>query len=596
MQYDSVALNTFWSRLISICDEAEAGVIRTAFSLVIRESRDFCCCLLDPKGDCIAQGSLGIAVFAGCIPLIAKEVLQRVPAETLEPGDVVINNNPWENSGHLYDIFALEPIFYKGKLVALAGSVVHWPDIGGRGPMPDNRSIFEEGLLLWSVKIAKKGQFNEEVLQIIRDNVRYPDEVMGDFNSQLVGNNLMRNKLIELIEMQGIADFGTLSETILSRSEGAMREAVAKIPDGDFEGEIEGDGIDGDFTVKVSVSVRGTDIHVDYTGTSPQSEWSINSMPLYSKAQTLIGIKALVAPHLPNNSGQMRPVTVTMPLGTIVNPRPRSVGAASRTVLGDLCLSAVYAALAKALPERLQAETRGCTGAFRIQGVDDYGRLFEAVLLHSSGMGGRYSGDGPSGVAWPSTITSTPTEVQEYVTPALLVERVQLRPDSGGPGRHRGGCGVEYDVRIMGKASGACLPKMKGTMHQARGLLGGHPGEGGNLAINGSPLPAMRTFDVRGGDLISVKMDGGGGVGDPLERDPALVLEDVISGLVSPEQADASYGVALDMATERVDWEGTKKLRGSRPVGKWCFDRRSRYAVRPCDPGHHLEPADAPTD
>ncbi|MBI2864601.1 MAG: hydantoinase B/oxoprolinase family protein [Chloroflexi bacterium] len=568
MQYDPVTLNIIWNRLISICDEAETGVIRTAFSPVIRESRDMCCCLVDPKGDSFAQGSLGIAVFAGCTPLIAKEVLRRVPAETLEPGDIVINNDPWENSGHLYDVFALEPIFYRGKLVALAGSIVHWPDIGGRGLTADNRSIFEEGLLLRSVKIARKGQFNEEVLQIIRDNVRYPDDVMWDFNSQLVGNNLMRNKLIELIETQGIEDFGTLSETILARSEGAMRETIAKIPDGDYEGETQGFGIDGDFTAKARVSVRGTDIHVDYTGTSSQSEWAINSMPQYSKAQTLIGIKALVAPHLPNNSGQARPVTVTMPLGTIVNPRPRSVGAACRHILGDLCIYAVYGALAQGLPERMQAETRAGVGAFGVQGIDDNGRLFHALLHHTSGMGGRYNGDGPGSVAWPPNMANSPTEIQEYVAPALLVERLQMRTDSGGPGKYRGGCGAEYDVRIMGKASLACFPKMKGIMPEARGLLGGHPGAAGGVAINGTPLPDMRAFDVRGGDLISVKMYGGGGVGDPLERDPALVLEDAVSGLVSPEQAAASYGVVLDMAAERVDWEGTAKLRRFRRGGE----------------------------
>ncbi|MDO8670275.1 MAG: hydantoinase B/oxoprolinase family protein, partial [Dehalococcoidia bacterium] len=255
MHLDPVALDIIWSRLIGICQEAETALMRTSFSLIVRESQDLCCVLTDAKGDAVAQGFGKLPSIAVAVPLTVKNMLKKYPAENLEPGDILITNDSFLATGHLYDATVVEPIFHQGNLVALAGSMAHWPDIGGGGGRADNRSIYEEGLQLPIIKIAKKGQLNEEVLEIIRQNVRLPNDVMGDFRAQLVANNLMRTRLIDLIETQGIANFGELGETILARSEAAMRRAIRQIPDGDYDHEVCIDGFERPLKIKVKLSV-----------------------------------------------------------------------------------------------------------------------------------------------------------------------------------------------------------------------------------------------------------------------------------------------------------------------------------------------------
>ncbi|MDO8673212.1 MAG: hydantoinase B/oxoprolinase family protein [Dehalococcoidia bacterium] len=582
-KYDPVALDIIWNRLISIVSEAERGLMRTAFSLQITMADDMSCVLMDTRGNSVAQGVHSLIAFVCGAPLTAKGILQRFPAESLEPGDVMVTNIPRLTSGHLYDVCVLEPIFHKRSLVALAGGMAHWPDIGGRGQLSDNRSIYEEGLQLPPLKIAKGGRFNEEVINIIRENVRCPDDVMGDFRAQLVGNNLIRTKLIELIERQGIEDFGAVGDSIMARSEEAMRNAIAQVPDGEYENEVHLDGMGRTLTLKVKVTVRGTDIHVDFAGSSDQSEWPINSWPNYTYTYAYLAIKAAVGPSLPNNSGTMRPVSLTMPFGSIVSPRPTS-GSTSRHAVGMFCCPAVWGAVTKAVPQRLQAETTPTWASVGVTGTTARGRQVGGANNSggggATGMGAGHDSDGPSCVRWPTggggrRAGRAGVEMEEYTWPERLIEKRQIATDSGGPGRFRGGCGLETTVRFIEELSALCDPGPDRSFAPARGLGGGWPGTPGSLRLNGRPIFGERMVPIKIGDRMMSATPGGGGFGDPLERDPSKVLEDVIEELVSPEQALANYGVVIDAATRELDLECTVDLRRSRLLQQAKLESRA---------------------
>ncbi|MDO8671075.1 MAG: hydantoinase B/oxoprolinase family protein [Dehalococcoidia bacterium] len=571
-QYDPVALDIIWNRLISIVNEAEKGLMRTAFSLKITTANDMACVLMDTDGNSIAKGIHSMIAFECSAPFTAQGMLKKFPAETLEPGDVVITNIPRLTSGHLYDVCLMEPIFYKGKLVALAGGMAHWPDIGGRGGLSDNRSIYEEGLQLPPIKIARAGRFNEEVLDIIRENVRYPDDVIGDFKAQLVGNNLIRTRLVDLIERQGIADFGLVSEDILSRSEAAMRHAIAQVPDGDYDNELHLEGMGRTLTMKVRASVRGTGIHVDYAGSSEQSEWPINSWPTYTYTYTYVACKAALGPSLPNNSGTMRPITLSMPEGSILNPRPTS-GSTSRHAVGMFCCPAVWGAIVKAIPQRLQAESAPRWATVGVEGMTASGRPVGGGNNSggggNAGLGAGLDRDGIHCANWPTGGGGRKEmrggiEMEEYRWPERLIARRELATDSGGAGRFRGGCGQETVVTFIEDVSALCDPGPDRSQFPARGLCGGHPGEAGSLTLNGGPIFGKKMVPVKCGDRLNSTTPGGGGLGDPLDREPARVLEDVADELVSLEAAAAIYGVNIDVATMRLDVERTSKLRRSR--------------------------------
>ncbi|MDO8670940.1 MAG: hydantoinase B/oxoprolinase family protein, partial [Dehalococcoidia bacterium] len=570
--YDPVALDIIWNRLISIVNEAEKGLMRTAFSLQITTASDMSCLLMDTKANSIAQGEQSLIAHVCAAPLTAKGMLLKFPAETLEPGDVLITNIPRLTSGHLYDVCVVEPIFCKGKLVALAGGTAHWPDIGGRGSMSDNRSIYEEGLQLPPIKIARRGQFNEEVLDIIRENVRVPRDVIGDFKAQMVGNNLIRTKLIDLIEKQGIEDFGMVSDSILDRSEKAMRNAISQLPDGDYDNEIQLDGMGRTLTMKVTASVRGTGIHVDYAGSSEQSEWPINSWPHYTFTYTYLAVKGIVAHYLPNNSGTMRPVSLSMPENSILNPRPTS-GSTSRHAVGMFCCTAVVGAVVKAVPRELQAETLPKWASVGVEGTTASGKPVGGGVSAGgggdTGMGARHDRDGIHSIRWPGGPGGQKglrggAEMEEYRWPARLIEVRQFKPDSGGPGRYRGGCGLETTVMFAKDVSAICDPGPDRSKYPARGVCGGQPGAPGSLFHNGESVADKRVVPITCGDRLASTTPGGGGFGDPLERDPARVLTDVIDEVVSLGEALASYGVVIDAATCRLDMERTAAIRRSR--------------------------------
>ena len=447
-------------------------------------------------------------------------------------------------------------------LVALFGNCCHALDIGGRGLAADSREVFEEGLFIPVLKLYDAGAPVEPVFEFLRANVRTPEEVLGDVHSQVVGNQVGGRQLLSFLDEFDLADIEALADVILERTERAMRERIAALPDGDYPYGCDIDGFDAPVRIEVRVCVRGDELIVDYAGTSPTVGHGINVALNYTAGYTTYGVKCAISPDVPNNEGSFRPVTVTAPEGCILNaPYPCAIG--GRHLVGHFLPSAVFAALADALPERVIAPGADALWDTQIFGEDPRtGRRFTYVWFSAGGTGALATKDGLSATAFPSGIAGVPAEVIEALSP-VVVKRRELRPDSGGAGEFRGGLGQTLELAVQGERPFMFSGLYERIDHPAPGLHGGEPGGAGTLATNRPEiaLHAKARVPLPGGTEITLGLPGGGGYGPPWRRDPARVLADVRDGYVSFERARTGYGVAIDPEQMIVLEEETAALR-----------------------------------
>jgi N-methylhydantoinase B len=516
--FDPVSLEIVWSRLIAIADEAAAALRRAAFSTVARESNDLACALLDAKGNLLAQSAMSVPCFLGCMPRAVRHFLRVFPPESLEPGDVIMTNDPWLATGHLPDVTMAKPIFHEGQLFAFSGTIAHLPDIGGRVRSPVSREVFEEGLRIPVSKLVRRGETNEALLDIMLSNVRVPEQVMGDLRAQLAANQTVEKRLVGLLEEQGVSDvndFIALGTTIRGRSESAMRDAIGQLPDGDYSYKLCADGFTEPLVIKAQVSVTGGSIRVDYSGSSAQVDKAINTPLNYAYALTAYAVKCVLAPHIPNNEGCFEPVEVAAPEGCIFNPRfPAAVGA--RAIMGQFCSCAVLGALSEAVPDRVLALPGSPAWILTVSGLDKKGNPFVNHSFWAGGMGASSTKDGLSCTSFPTNVSNVPVEVLETDLP-LLIENKQIREDSGGCGRHRGGCGQEVGIRV--ESSSPLTIRFVGdrTKFPPEGLWGGGPGAVAVTTLNGQPIDPKSETVVRFGDRILLRTAGGGSFGAPVE-------------------------------------------------------------------------------
>ena len=568
--FDPIHLEILWRRLISIVDEADASVARTAFSSLLRDAHDYTCMFTDSRGRELAQGTLCTPGQAGAMALGVKKIVQSLDPKELAPGDVFIVNDPWLLAGHLNDICVLSPIFRDKRLVAFTACVFHHSDIGGR-ISSDNHQVYEEGLFIPLVKLYHRGRLNESVTDLIRWNVRTPDEVTGDIRSQVAANHVCGQKILEMMEQEGLDTLDELAEEIIQRTEGSMREAISRVPDGIYphEGIIEGAGNRPDIRIKLTVKVEGSQVLVDFTGTSPQVDWGGNVVYNFTYAYVFMAIKSACDPDIPINEGAIRPVAMTAPEGSVVNCRfPAAV--AARMQVGHFMTEMVYRALAQAIPDRILAGSGGTPAQTNIfHGKRRNGKPWLTMIIRGGGMGASRLRDGHHCAIFPANGANTPVEIFESDTP-LLVEARELLPDSGGPGRTRGGLGRRFVVRVPEGEDGPDGPVSIAVQagrfrYPPEGLFGGGAGSRARFLINGKPGDPSGLTRCNPGDIIEFHSAGGGGFGDPLERDPEAVLKDVQMGYVTLEGARRDYGVIIDPTTLWLDEEGTSSLRrGSR--------------------------------
>jgi N-methylhydantoinase B len=542
--FDPVTLEIFWSRLISIADEAATGLLRTAFSTIVRESNDFATVLMDRNGNSVSENTGGIASFSCILPRTTKTFLERFPAETWRPGDCVITNDPWLATGHLPDFTFVSPIFHRGRLVGFAGSIAHSPDVGGALWSADCRELFEEGIRIPPSRYLREGVRNSELIDIILSNVRVPRQVLGDFEAQVTANEVCVDRVEEFLTDVGLDDLQTLADAISTRADAAMRRAISEVPDGTYRATLEADGFDQQITrIECAVTVRGDRMHIDYAGTSPQIDRGINCVFNYTHAYSVYPIKCSLDPFTPRNEGTYQAISVAAPEGSILNPTfPAPVGA--RQLTGHLLAGVIYRALADVLPDRIIAES-GAAPSMRalFSGVDRNGDRFSQVLFATGGMGASPHRDGLATTSFPTNVGAGSIEAFESVAP-LVVWKKQLTADSGGPGRFRGGLGQEAEIELRAPAPVRLSLISDRRDHPALGVLGGGNGAPAVIAFGDGtrPHPKSRTT-IAPGTRLRMVYAGGGGFGDPKSRDPEAVKRDVRDGYVTPEAARKHYGV-----------------------------------------------------
>jgi len=564
--FDPITLEILWRRLISIVDEADAAVARTAFSSLLRDAHDYTCMFTDSRGRELAQGTFATPGQSGAMALGIKALVRRLPAKEYQPGDVFITNDPWALAGHLNDVCVFSPIFHRERLTAFTACVFHHSDIGGR-VASDNHDVFEDGLFIPTIKLYDGGVLNEAVMEMIRHNVRTPDEVTGDIRSQIAANHVCATQACQMLRDYDLDDLDGLAEEIISRTEKSMREGIAKVPDGTYRAEGIVEQMEGkeDVVIKAAVEVCGSEISVDLEGSSPQVDWGGNVVFNFTYAYVFMALKSMLEPDIPNNDGCAAPIKMQAPEGSVVNCRfPAAV--AARMQIGHFLTEIVYRAMSDALPERVIAGSGGTPATMNVlygQGGD--GRPWHSVIIRGGGLGAASDRDGEHCYIFPANGANTPVEILESDTPLIIRER-QLLTDSGGAGRHRGGLGRRMVFEIPNDEYAPKPPVRLGIQsgrfrYPPEGLAGGQPGSRAQFLVNGEPGNPYGLTQLQPGDVVTMDAAGGGGHGASLERDPDKVWRDVEEGYVTRDAARDVYGVALDPEAREMDVVATAQLR-----------------------------------
>jgi N-methylhydantoinase B len=539
-----IELQVMWNRLIAVVEEQAQVLLRTAFSPIVREAGDLSAGVFDRDGNMLAQAVTGTPGHVNSMAESVKHFLRVFPVETMQPGDIYVTNDPWMGTGHLNDFVLTTPAFHKGKLVGLFSCTSHLMDIGGIGFGPDGTDVFMEGLYIPFLKLAERGKLNETLLAMIRANTRLPIDTEGDVYSLAACNDVGCERLSEMMDEFGLTDIDVLSQHIISRSRAAVLQAIAELPKGTWSNTMTVDGYDEPVTLACSVEVSGQGIHVDFTGTGPAVRRGINVPLAYTTAYTVFGLACVVGRDIPNNAGSLSPLTVSAPPDSILNAlKPKAV--ASRHVIGQMLPDVVFGALRQAIPDRVPAEGTSCLWNLNVRGetedagLGNYG--FTMAVTANGGTGARPMQDGLSATAYPSGVKGTPVEIAESITP-LIFWRKELRADSGGAGRTRGGLGQRIEVGSRIGKPFDLLAADDRIDHPPRGRDGGKDGAAGVVAPkSGKKLKGKGFQLIPPDDRLIVMTPGGGGLGDPNERPHAAVSQDLAEGLVTAE-GGKSYG------------------------------------------------------
>jgi len=563
---DGLRFQVLWSRLISVADEIATTLVKTAFSLVVRDNHDYACAVYDRNGRMLAQSTQCTPGQAGSTPSVMHDMLAVYPPEALDEGDVLICNDPWVGAGHSPDVFIATPIFHRGTLAGFTCTCAHHVDMGGRLGATDARDVYEEGVIIPVSKLIRAGVPNDELFRLITRNVRTPEKVMGDLRAQISANHVGAVGIRRMMDEFDLASLTELSEAVCARSEDALRRAIATLPDGSVSHEVlhEITGDDGNrlrLALRLDLSDKGAVL--DFTGTSPQVAKPINAVLNITRAYCVFPFIATLCPDLPMNAGAFRPIDVRVPEGTVLNPTYPAPGM-YRSLLSYFTVEVIMGALAKLAPERVMAPS----GTYplwiqKFAGKQPDGRDFVTHFNAQGGQGAFHDRDGVTAVVFPGNIASTSVELFEYEAP-MLVRRRALIPDSGGPGRFRGGLGQETVLEARA-ATPIRTALSGGRFHQpAPGMDEGGPGARGEIRVNdGAPFARPDRADLATGDTVTLRQPGGGGFGPATGRDPDSVARDVRQGYVTPDAARRDYAVVLD-AEAQVDAAATDALRAGR--------------------------------
>lgn len=564
-----LVLGTIWDGLISACYEMGAVVHATAYSDPVREGNDYCAGLFDRRGRLVAQADFAPGLI-GATPGVMQHFLDQYPIEDLNPGDVLVLNDPYMGSGHLPDVFLCSPIYADVELIGFAMTAAHHVDLGGAIPGSQVAlgvtERYEEGLSLPPVRLVHRGVWNESLLRVIEHNVRLPGLLKGDLRAQVSANNTGAERLRGLVLRYGTGTFDAAVERIITDSERAMRDAILAIPDGKYRyvGSMDdfGPGTPP-IEIIVTVTVTGDSVLADFTGSGEQTPSGINAPLNFTRGIVLFAIKAAsMASTIPQNAGCIGPISVVAPLGSFFNPT-NTTASSARSAIAIRIFEACLGALGGAMPERRTGEN-SYPGLATLIGVNPQGDRFVWWELLVGGTGARPSADGVEGMPVPFNLTSIPSEVLESHYP-VLIERVELLCDSGGPGQFRGGVALQKEYRILDDLHLSSMTDRH--IVASTGLDGGSSGALGSMVLTRDGrqvrLHSKGRYDLRAGDVLTITTSGSGGFGNPLLRDPELVWRDVVRKRVSAKEAHRAYGVVLT-PDGSVDVAKTSSLRRRR--------------------------------
>ena len=550
--HSNVAYQVMWNRLISVVEEQAQALVRTAFSTSVREAGDLSAGVYDTEGRMLAQAVTGTPGHVNAMADAVAHFIRRIGRQNILEGDVYITNDPWEGTGHLHDITMVTPSFHRGKLVGFFACTAHIVDIGGRGFGADAASVYEEGLYLPIMKFADAGTVDETLVRIIRGNVREPDQLIGDIYALTTCNEIGHRRLVDMMEEFTLVDLTGIASFILDNSRRATLERIAALPRQQASGEMTIDGFDTPITLKVTVSIEEDRILSDFAGTSGLDKKGINCPLVYTKAYACYALKCAIAPEIPNNAASLAPFQIAAPENSIVHAlHPAPV--ALRHIVGHFVPDTVYAALDQILPNMVPAEGAGCLCNFQVSlrprtdaEAPAGARRAEVLTFNSGGSGARPQHDGLNATAFPSGVMTMPVEATEHAGP-VVIWRKELRPDSGGAGRQRGGLGQYMEVSAREGHEFDMQAMFDRVDHPARGRQGGKPGAPTTIAQDdGTAMRGKGKQFVPHGRKVMMAFPGGAGYGDASERPKELVKRDLLRGYISAEVAAADYGLSAD--------------------------------------------------
>jgi N-methylhydantoinase B len=567
-QADTVRQQVMWNRLISIVEEQAMALVRTAFSTSVREAGDLSAGVYDIDGQMMAQAVTGTPGHVNAMADAVAHFMRRIGVDNMYEGDVYITNDPWEGTGHLHDITVVTPSFYRGEHVGFFACTAHIVDIGGRGFGADANSVYEEGLYIPIMKFAERGEVDTTLMRIVRGNVREPDQLVGDIYALATCNEIGHRRLVDMMEEFGLTDLTGIAAFIFKNSREATEACIATLPVGaSADGEMRIDGYSAEVLLKVRLDIQEKIIRCDFAGSSGLDKKGINVPLVYTKAYACFALKCAIAPDIPNNAASLAPFEVAAPENSILNAlHPAPV--ALRHVIGHMVPDTVFNALDKILPDSVPAEGAGSLCNFQVslrprtdfdlnasydesdqQARHDRDMIAQAVrsevlLFNSGGSGARPESDGLNSTAFPSGVMTMPVEATEHAGP-VIVWRKELRPDSGGAGRFRGGLGQYMEVGAVEGHEFDISAMFDRVDHPANGRHGGLSGGATTIGLDdGSPMRGKGRQFVPHGRKVLLALPGGAGYGAPAERERESVKRDLARGYISAEVAREQYGLS----------------------------------------------------
>jgi len=560
-RHSTVSYQVMWNRLISVVEEQAQALVRTAFSTSVREAGDLSAGVYDPQGRMLAQAVTGTPGHVNAMADAVARFIRRIGRQNMFEGDVYITNDPWEGTGHLHDITIVSPSFFKGSLVGFFACTAHVVDVGGRGFGADAASVYEEGIYIPIMKFAERGEVDNTLIAIVRGNVREPDQLIGDIYALATCNEIGHRRLVDMMEEFRLENLEEIAAFILDNSRRATLEKISGLPRQSASGEMTIDGFEKPITLKVKLTIGEDRILSDFEGTSGLDKKGINVPLVYTKAYACYALKCAIAPEIPNNHASLEPFEIVAPENTIVNAvHPAPV--ALRHIIGHMIPDTVYDALDKILPATVPAEGAGCLCNFQVSlrprtdaPAPKEAVRAEVLTFNSGGSGARPTQDGMNATAFPSGVMTMPVEATEHTGP-VIIWRKELRPDSGGAGKFRGGLGQFMEVGAVEGHEFDIQAMFDRVAHPARGRHGGAEGAPTTIARDDkTEMKGKGKQFVPHGRKVLMAFPGGAGYGKPSERDSQLVRRDFAQGYVSATTAKQLYGLTdADLAeiTEMV--------------------------------------------